>query len=191
METSPEPAVDSKLVPRETEAPTTPPKLKIVQKIPIKRPFCCSVGYDSIRDPCAVHKRPAQIPRIAPAATTKGPASAWIFMALQRSASAYAHGAVRAKSGDADDAQIGSDVQRVPHRAHQKGVPRPNDVVHGPMDSRSAERRIQCGQHAHPAKNAMTAKVEYSATLALALVFVSSWPPPPRPFKALNKPDRL
>jgi hypothetical protein len=40
------------------------------------------VGYASIKLPCAAHKRPAQTPRIAPAAMIKGPALVWMLVAL-------------------------------------------------------------------------------------------------------------
>jgi hypothetical protein len=79
---SPEFAVDLKFNPKETEAPTTLPKLKIDQKILINWPFWLSVGYESIRDPWAVQRRPAEMPRRAPAAMTKPPAFGWMFIAL-------------------------------------------------------------------------------------------------------------
>jgi hypothetical protein len=53
------------------EAPTTPPRLKIDQNILMNWPFWLSVGYESMREPWAVQRRPAQIPRIAPAVMTK------------------------------------------------------------------------------------------------------------------------
>jgi hypothetical protein len=43
----------------------------------------------------------------------------------------------------------------------------------------------------HPEKKAAIANVAYRAVFAFALVVASTWPPPPRPFKALNNPGHM
>ena len=80
------------MLPNETAAPTTPPRLKMDQNIPMKMPFWSSVGYASIRDPCAVQRRPALTPRYAPAARTNGPVLGWILYALGSSQASVSGG---------------------------------------------------------------------------------------------------
>ena len=51
----------------------TPPKLKMAQNQAKYLPLDPSLGYDSIMVPCAVHSKPAQTPRKAPANILKPP----------------------------------------------------------------------------------------------------------------------
>jgi hypothetical protein len=62
---------------KRTRLPSTAPILKMPQNQAKARPFWPSLGYEIMMVPCAVHNRPAQIPRKAPAKRLKPGTYLW------------------------------------------------------------------------------------------------------------------
>jgi hypothetical protein len=123
----------------------------MAQKTPINLPFSLSVGYDIMRDPCAVHNRPAQIPSIAPALTTKGPVFGWRFTALE----------------------MGQHQHQRPQKMVWTYKKEPMYKEY-PVLPRSRVNRDPSLLLIDPAKKAAKAKVEYTAEFELAVLVESS-----------------